>query len=72
MPEYRGDGWPLCPRCGCDERWMSLVPPSISLAAKPTDRMRCLYCRWEGFVPAQTLTSAVSVDALSASHPFSR
>jgi hypothetical protein len=50
--EYRRDGWPLCPQCGEDEL-MSLVPYSISLFPKATDRMRCLVCRWEGFVPAR-------------------
>jgi hypothetical protein len=55
--DWRADGlWPLCPRCESDELY-SLVPPSISVKAEPTDRLRCYVCQWEGFVKPRIPTS---------------
>lgn len=67
MPEYRRDGWPLCPRCGEDEL-ASQEPPFIPRPGagtqirvpRPTDRMRCLGCGWVGTVPAKEATCATA------------
>jgi hypothetical protein len=44
-PQYRDDGWPLCPCCGEDELWSAQRP------VRPTDELQCYRCCWRGTVP---------------------
>ncbi|HEV8474577.1 MAG TPA: hypothetical protein VGR82_17500 [Methylomirabilota bacterium] len=53
MPEYRADGWPLCPRCGDDELWSREVPVSAS------DELTCYLCGWRGYVATRELVAYV-------------
>lgn len=54
-PEYRADGWPLCPECGEDELADLSVRdwPAQSFKADPGAELRCYRCGWEGTVPLQ-------------------
>jgi hypothetical protein len=54
-PEYRADGWPLCPRCGEDELWSAAVP------ADAGGDLQCYECRWAGRVPVARWNNRVIV-----------
>jgi len=57
VPEYRADGWPLCPQCGEDELWAREVP------ATPTAALTCYLCGWRGVVPTRALVAYLQAHA---------
>ncbi len=46
-PEFRGDGWPLCPQCGQDELYCLYgLYDHNHIPVCPT--LRCYFCDWYG------------------------
>lgn len=55
IDSYRGDGWPLCPRCGEDELWvhkLGNIPLKVPVTTIPElyfeEIFTCYTCNWSG------------------------
>lgn len=58
-PQYRKDGWPLCPCCGEDELAdLSVRDWPVSFKSDPANELTCYVCRWFGTVPVREEISA--------------
>lgn len=56
VPEYRRDGWPLCPACGEDELAdLSVRDWPASFKADPASELTCYVCHWQGTLPLRAV-----------------